>query len=604
MGPRQVTRAPEPLAKAPVGLGTLPPMASNLELAGLFAEMAKLTKIADGSAQSFRARAYESAAKSLEGLAVPAADLTESELMELKGIGKASASRIREFLDTGKVEKLEELRAAFPPDFLELVRIPGLGPKTAILLRDELGVESVADLKVALENEAVRELPGLGKKTEENLVRAVERMGLTGKDRRTPILDAMIEARRLVAELEAVDGVVAVQYCGSLRRFRDTVADLDILVATDDGDPVVERLVGLASVKETIGSGETKTSVLTQSGLQVDLRIVRADQWGAATMYFTGSKDHNIRLRQLAIDKGWLLNEYGLEETETGKVVASETEEDIYDALGLPYILPTLREDRGEIEAGLAGELPDVVLDGDLRGDLHVHTDMSGDGDHPLEAMLDAAAELGLEYIAITDHAENLTINGVGKDEMLAQRERIADLQASYPTMKILHGTELNIAPDGTLDYDFDFLMGYDWCVASVHSHFDLDRETQTVRLIEAMKHPAVNVIGHLIGRRVGKRPGIEIDVDAVLTAAELTGTAIEINSHLDRLDAPVEVLWQAKDRDVRFIISTDSHRTGELKQSRWGIRQAQRGWVDKAKIANTWEADRFLEWAATSRHG
>ena len=577
-------------------------MVSNLELAGLFAEMAKLTKIADGSAQSFRARAYESAAKTLEGLASPAEDLSQAELMDLKGIGKASASRIKEYVETGSVAKLEELRATFPPDFLELVRIPGLGPKTAILLRDELDVNSVADLKAALAAESVRDVTGLGKKTEENLARAVDRMGLTGKDRRTPILEAMSEARRLVAELEAVPGVDSVQFCGSLRRFRDTVADLDILVATEDGDPVVERLVGLASVKETIGSGETKTSVLTQAGLQVDLRIVRSDQWGAATLYFTGSKDHNIRLRQIAIDRGWLLNEYGLEDNETGDVVASETEEGIYDALGLPFILPTLREDRGEIESALAGELPDVVRDGDLRGDLHVHTDMSGDGDHSLEAMLDAAAALGLEYIAITDHAENLTINGVGKDEMLAQRARIGELQADYPSMRILHGTELNIAPDGSLDYDFDFLMGYDWCVASVHSHFDLDREQQTVRLIEAMKHPAVNVIGHLIGRRVGKRPGIEIDVDAVLTAAELTGTAIEINSHLDRLDAPVEVLWQAKGRDVHFVISTDSHRTGELPQSRWGIRHAQRGWVDKKMIANTWEAGLFLEWAARQR--
>ena len=246
--------------------------------------------------------------------------------------------------------------------------------------------------------------------------------------------------------------------------------------------------------------------------------------------------------------------------------------------------------------------MPDVVMDGDLRGDLHVHTDMSGDGDHSLEAMLDSAYEMGLKYIAITDHAENLTINGVGKTEMLAQRKRIARLADNYPKMKILYGTELNIAANGSLDYDFDFLMGYDWCVASVHSHFDLDQEQQTVRLIEAMKHPAVNVIGHLLGRRVGKRPGIEIDVDAVLTAAELTGTAIEINSHLDRLDAPVEVLWQARERDVTFVISTDSHRTTELAQSRWGIRQAQRGWVDKSKIANTWTQKRFLKWAAESR--
>ena len=370
-------------------------MASNLELAGLFAEMAKLTKIADGSTQSFRARAYESAAKTLEGLPYPAEEMSQTELLELKGIGKASASRIAEFIDTGAVEKLEELRATFPPDFLELVRIPGLGPKTAIQLREELDVQSVADLKAALENEALRDLPGLGKKTEENLVKAVERMGLTGKDRRTPILDAMAEARRLIAELEAVPGVEAVQYCGSLRRFRDTVADLDILVATDDGSAVIERLVGLASIRETIGSGATKTSVLTQSGLQIDVRIVRMDQWGAATLYFTGSKEHNIALRQLAIGKGWLLNEYALADAASGEIVASETEDEIYEALSMEYVLPTLREDRGEIEAGLEGNLPNVVRDGDLRGDLHVHTDMSGDGDHSLESMLDAAADHG-----------------------------------------------------------------------------------------------------------------------------------------------------------------------------------------------------------------
>ena len=355
-------------------------------------------------------------------------------------------------------------------------------------------------------------------------------------------------------------------------------------------------------MRETIGSGETKTSVLTQSGLQVDVRIVRMAQWGAAMMYFTGSRDHNIRLRQLAIHKGWLLNEYSLADAESGEIVASEAEDEIYEALGLPYILPTLREDRGEIEAGLVNELPNVIRDGEIRGDLHVHTDMSGDGDHSLEAMLDATAQLGMEYMAITDHAENLTINGVGKDEMLAQRARVHELQVNYPKMKILHGTELNIAADGSLDYDYDFLMGYDWCVASVHSHFDLTQERQTVRLIEAMKHPAVNVIGHLIGRRVGKRPGIEIDVEAVLTAAELTGTAIEINSHLDRLDAPVEVLWQAKGRNVHFVISTDSHRTTELPQSRWGIRQAQRGWVDKDMIANTWPAKRFMAWSREGR--
>lgn len=579
-------------------------MVTNAEVAALFDELALLTRIADGSAQSFRARAYERAVKTLEGLPQKVAELSEAELRRIPGIGKSSASRIREYVETGRIVRLDKLREEYPPDFRELVRVPGLGPKRAVLLRNALGVDSVERLVAALDAESIRELPGFGRKTEENLRRAVDRLGLSGKERRTPILTAMREAERLVSELRMLPGVEDAAYCGSLRRFRDTVADLDILVATSDPSSAARRLLELGWIRQVIASGNTKTSVVTHSGLQVDVRMVPKHQWGAAILYFTGSKEHNIRLRRLAIEREWVLSEYALSEAGTGAVVAEETEEAIYDALGLPWILPTIREDRGEIEAAQAGGLPDLVVDGDLRGDLHVHTDMSGDGDDSLEAMLETAAGMGLEYIAITDHAEDLAINGVGRPEMLAQRRRIAELQDRFPRMRILHGVELNIGRDGSLDYDHAFLMDYDWCVASVHSYFNLSREQQTARLITAMRHPSVDVVGHLQGRRVGRRPGIDLDIGVVLDAAEMIGTAIEINSHLDRLDAPVEVLLQARGRRVLFIISTDAHRTRELDQARWGVLQAQRGWVNRDMIANTWPLERFMAWARERRYG
>ena len=572
---------------------------TNSEVAALFEELALLTRIKDGSAQSFRARAYEAAAKTLEGLPQRVAELSGVELRGLSGIGKSSAAYIREYVESGRVAKLDRLREEYPPEFRELVRVPGLGPKRAVVLRRVLGVDSVASLIAALEAEAIRELPGFGPKTEENLRRAIDRLGWSGKDRRTPILAAMRHARRIVTDIGRLPGVEDATYCGSLRRFRDTVADLDILVATSDPAQVAERLVKMGWISQVIGSGGTKTSVLTP--------------FGSAGRCTDGARDGSgvrpsctspVPRSTTSAYGGWPSSGAGCStstrchEADGGAVVAQETEHEIYEALGLPWIPPTIREDRGEIEAAQAHALPDLVADGDLRGDLHVHTDMSGDGDDPLEAMLDRASALGLEYIAITDHAENLAINGVGRPEMLAQRRRIASLQRSYPAMRILHGVELNIGKDGSLDYDHDFLMDYDWCVASVHSYFDLPADHQTARLVRAIRHPAVDVIGHLQGRRIGRRPGIELDPGTVLEAAESTGTAIEINSHLDRLDATVEVLFRSRGRRVHFVISTDAHRTSELEQSRWGIRQAQRGWIERDRVANTWPLARFLEWS------
>ena len=408
-------------------------MTSNAEISAVFDELAALTRIADGSAQSFRARAYESAGKTIRGLPEPAAALSATELVRVPGIGKSSASMIHEYVRTGRLGRLDSLRTEYPPAFQELVRVPGLGPKRAKALRAALEVDSVEALLVALDAEAIRELPGFGPKTEQNLRRAIDRLGWAGKERRTPILAAMREAERLMEDLRQLPGVERAAYCGSLRRFRDTVADLDLLVAASDPAPVAERLVRRSWISEVIGAGETKISVVTHSGLQVDVRMVPQRQWGAALLYFTGSKEHNIRLRRLAIERGWVLSEYALYEAETEAVVARETEADIYRALGMDWMPPPIREDQGEIEEALEGRLPDLVETSHLRGDLHVHTDMSGDGQDSIEAMLDRAAAKGLEYVAITDHAQDLAINGVGRDEMLAQRRHIDHLRPRYP---------------------------------------------------------------------------------------------------------------------------------------------------------------------------
>ena len=577
--------------------------AGNIEAARLLVELAELMKLDEGSSQSFRVRAYERAVGAVRELPAAVADMTRAELEAVDGIGKSTARQIREYVETGTMSRLEDLRQKYPPDLVELTRIPGLGPKSVILLRDRLGVGSVDDLRAALAAEQLRELPGMGRVTEEKIATAIERLGLHGKDRRTPIIRALPVALHLVEKLGEHPSVRRVEYCGSLRRFRETIGDVDILVASNDPVPVMDAFVSEPSVREVLGRGETKSSVLTDTGLQVDLRVVRPSEFGAALVYFTGSKDHNIELRQRALERGWVLNEYSLSDAESGDVVASRTEKAVYRALDLALVPPEMREGLGEVAAAATGDLPRRVGVDDLRGDLHVHSDWSGDGRSSLPDMIGAAARRGLEYAAITEHAEDLAINGLSREQVRAEAEVLEELRGEHPQLTILHGAELNIDAEGGLDYDMEFLLGFDWCVASVHSDFDLPQADQTGRLLRVMEHPAVNAIGHLTGRRIGKRPGIEIDVDAVLEAAAATGTAIEINCHLDRLDAPAEVLRRSRSfPDVRFVVSTDAHHTSELANVRWGVRQARRGAVDKARVANTWPRDRFLAWAATKR--
>jgi DNA polymerase (family 10) len=574
----------------------------NDSLVALFRELAQLTVLEEGSPNAFRVRAYENAVEAISSHRGDLQALSEKELTGLSGIGQSTAKKIREFFEGGTIAKLEELRRKYPPDFVELAKIPGLGPKTLLRLRSELGVQNLEGLRAALEGKRLREVHGFGAKIEEKLLHAVDRLLSAGKEKRRPIAQAMPIAQELVATLEALPGVERVQYCGSLRRLRETVADVDIVVASREPLSVREAFLKLPTVREVLGSGDTKTSLLTSTGLQVDLRIVEPKQFGAACQYFTGSKAHNIKLRQRALARGWLLNEYGLSDSQTGAVLAQESEEAIYRALGLPLIAAPLREDRGEIEEAEKGGLPSPVRLEEVRGDLHVHTTLSGDGKSALEDVVRSAASRGYEYLAITDHAENLAMNGISREQLAAQRSQIDALRGHYPAMTLLQGSELNIDRDGRLDYDEAFRRTLDWCVAGVHSHFELDRAQQTRRILAAMEDPTVHAIAHLTGRRIGSRAGIDLDVDAVLQRAVETGTAIEINAALPRLDASSEVLFRARGMDVTFVISTDTHHTREFGRMEWGVLQATRGWVEASRIANLWPRERFLAWLRAPR--
>lgn len=565
-------------------------------------ELVQLTVLDEQNPQSFRARAYESAIQGLSSHGDEIAQMSVRELKAIDGVGASTAAKIRELLDTGAIDKLEKLRAKYPPAFVELSRIPGLGPKTLMRLRGELDVHSVDDLRKALEAKKLRTLSGFGAKSEDNLRRAIERLGMSGKDRRTPIADALPIAQRITAALEALPEVERVSYCGSLRRFRETIGDIDIVVAAGDSAPVMEAFVALNVVAEVLARGDTKTSVLTREGLQIDLRVVAPAAFGAAILYFTGSRNHNIKLRQRALQRGATLNEYGLSDSDSGEVLASESEEAIYEALSLPWIPPPMREDSGEIEGAAAGTLPELVQLSDVLGDLHVHTALSGDGRSPLGDIVEAASGRGYGYLAITDHGEDLAINGVTRAQLRSQREDLDRLGERYPDMRLLQGCELNIGPEGGLDYDLDFRMQLDWCVAAVHSHFDLDQATQTKRIIAAMEDPSVHAIAHLTGRRIGRRPGIELDIDAVLEAAAETGTAIEINSALGRLDVSADVLRRAQDPRVLFLIDTDAHHVSELERMAAGCQQATRGWVPRERVLNTWTREAFLDWVRARR--
>ena len=560
-------------------------------------ELAELTMLDEGDPQSFRVRAYESAAQAIAAQASDLGTLTTKDLLAIEGVGKSTAAKIQELLEGGKVSKLEVLRAKHPPGLVALLRIQGLGPKAVIKLRAELGVQSMDDLKKALADDRVRNLKGFGAKSQEKIALSVARLEEQGPLDRTPISVALPLAERIAARMRELPGVTHASYCGSLRRFLETVGDIDIVVAAakSSAAAVMEALVTMNVVDRVLVRGESKTSVVTRRGTQIDLRVVAPSQLGAAQLYFTGSKGHNIKLRQRALTRGWTLNEYALSVIDGGKIIASETEEQIYDALGLPFIPPVLREDAGEIEAAEKGTLPRPL--GAVLGDFHVHTSLSGDGRSSLEEIIAGAKALGYRALAITDHAEG-TLSGVAREALALQRTQMQVLKRELgDSLRLLHGVELNIGPDGSLDYDLAFREGFDFCIASVHDHFNLDRASQTRRIVKAMLDPTVRMIGHLSARMIGARPPIELDLTAVVLAAEETGTALEVNGGLPRLDMSVESLRRARSSNATFVLTSDAHHADELPRVRFAKLNAERAWLAPEQVANTWEADRLLAW-------
>ncbi|HEX6467562.1 MAG TPA: DNA polymerase/3'-5' exonuclease PolX [Streptosporangiaceae bacterium] len=556
----------------------------NEEAAALLQELADLLSITGGEA--YKVRAYEKAARAISGYHEDISGLDADGLKKIPNVGAAIAKKIQDYLTTGTIRQVEELRTQIPAGVRALTTIPTLGPKKAMAVYEQLGISSVPELAEAINAGRLRGLKGFGQKTEENILHGITLMQQAGD--RVLIDVAMELAEEIVAQLSAVTGCRRCTYAGSLRRMRETIGDIDVLAASSEPGPIMEAFARLPYAADVIAHGDKKTSIRTTRGLQVDLRVVPPESWGAALQYFTGAKAHNIRTREIAVRAGLKLSEYGLFDAETEELIVSATEEEVYERLGLPWIPPPLREDGGEIQAALRGELPDLVTLDDIRGDLHSHTDLT-DGIASLDDMVAAAARRGLAYYAITDHAPNLYMQRMTDEKMLAQREQVRALQERYPDMALLHGTELNIDQDGNVDWPPEFLAGFDICVASVHSHFTQDAADMTRRFIAACENPYVHIIGHPTARMIGRRPSVDADWDEVFKACARTGTALEIDSFPDRLDLPADLIRRAKRHGVKFAIDTDAHGVGHHRNIRYGVGTAQRGWLTADDVINTW---------------
>jgi DNA polymerase (family X) len=571
----------------------------NERLSVAFREISELLELQDD--QSFRVRAYDRASRAISGYGADLAGLDDKELAAIPGLGKAIAAKVREYLETGGIATLERLRMEVPEGLRVLVKVPGIGPRKARLIHERLGVASVEDLGNALADGRLATLPGMGERTEANLGRALERMAAGGRG--IPLAAALPVAESLRGRLAEAPGVLRVELAGSLRRMKPVVHDMDLLAAAQEPAEIASRFAKLDDVAEVAAAGDTKVSIRTRQGYQVDLRVVRPEVWGAALQYFTGSKEHNVKLREQAVKDGFKLSEYGLH-TRAGELVVAEEETVVYRRLGLEWVPPVLREDRGEVEAARAGGLPRLVALEDVGGDFHCHTDMSPDGTAPLRVMIDAARARGYRFLAITDHAERLSFAAATRDDFLLQRRVLRELEHRLGDIRLLHGLELNIGADGSLDYDDEFLDGFDVLVASVHDHFDLPVERQTERLVRACEHPAVNLIGHPTGRLLGKRPAYDVDLEALCAAAARTGTALEVNGSPERLDLGDEQLRVASRHGARLAFGSDSHGPGHLANMRFSVATAGRGWIGPQQVVNVLPAGELEAFLAKGRGG
>ncbi|WP_254863771.1 DNA polymerase/3'-5' exonuclease PolX [Halovivax gelatinilyticus] len=581
-------------------------MTTNAELAARFEEFADLLEADD---VEYKPRAYRRAAENILAHPVPLAEAVrtgnEDEIDEIEGVGDAIASKIIEYVETGEIEELEELREELPVDIADLTRVEGVGPKTVGSLYRELGIETLDDLEAAAEAGEIREVKGFGPKTEQNILDNVEFARTVGQ--RHLLGEARPLADDVLTFLEAVEAVSQCEVAGSIRRWRETIGDVDVLAATADPEAVVEAFLAWESVDDEIESGPAKASVRVGE-VRVDLRVVDPDEFGSALQYFTGSRDHNVRLRNYAIERGLKLNEYGAFDVSdlavsedddpthvgggprAGERVAGETEAEMYAALDLPWIPPELREDRGEIAAAEAGELPELVSHADIRGDLHTHTEWS-DGTNTIEQMVTAAEERGYDYYAIADHAEGPGVvggMGLSDDEILAQIEEIRAVDESSD-VRVFAGIEANVDAEGEIGLDDAVIDALDLIVASPHSALDQDPETAGERLIRAIENPAVDVLGHPSGRLLNEREGLALDAGALGEAAAEHGTALEVNANPRRLDLWGSAVQAAIDEGATIAINTDAHRTATLEYVRWGVHTARRGWAEPADVLNAW---------------
>lgn len=571
----------------------------NAEIAAVFSEIADFLEIKGEN--PFRVRAYRRAAQTMEGLAEDVASVADrGELLEIPGIGKDLAGKIQEFLQSGAVEYLEGLRREIPVGVVELMRIHGVGPKTAKLLYEQVGVDSVEKLEELAKEHKLAGVPGIQAKTEENILKGIAVW--RGGRERTPLGAALTLAETILETLRDLEEVDQISTAGSLRRMKETVKDIDILVTSKTPARIMEVFVGLPNVAEVLAHGETKSSLRLRESIQVDLRVVEPDCFGAALQYFTGSKQHNIRVRELAQRRELKVSEYGVFDGKSGKRVAGATEEDVYRAVGLPFIPPELREDAGEIEAALADRLPTLVALADIRGDLQLHTTWS-DGAHSLADLAAGVQAKGYQYMAVTDHSRSVTVaKGMDEARVVQMIAEVRSLNRRLKRFRVLAGCEVDILADGSLDFPDEILAQLDLVQVSVHSRFKMSREEMTARIVRAVRHPLVHILGHPTGRLIGERAAYEVDMEAVLQAARVAGIAVEINASPSRLDLNDLHARRAKDLGIPIAISTDAHAMPQLDFMRYGVAVARRAWLSPGDVLNTLPDRDLVSWLGQRR--
>ncbi|HBH61306.1 MAG TPA: DNA polymerase/3'-5' exonuclease PolX [Nitrospiraceae bacterium] len=556
----------------------------NQEVAKIFNDIADILEIKGDN--PFRIRAYRRAAQHIDGMGKDVAGMSLDDLHKIPGIGADLAGKIHEYVQTGGLEFYDALKKEVPAGLIDLLSVPGLGPKTAKLLFDKLHITDIDDLERHARDGRLKGLPGIQAKTEQNILKGIAMIKrYTGRfsiGRMRPVAEEIMEGLRKGSPVKELT------VAGSLRRWKETIRDIDILATSQDPQKVMSVFVHLPQVKETLMKGPTKSSVVTNEGIQVDLRVVSGDSFGAALAYFTGSKEHNIRLREMAVRKGLKINEYGIFDVTTEKKLGGKQEADIYRIIGMPFIAPELREDTGEIEAALEDRLPELIEMKDIKGDLHVHSNYS-DGSHDIQELVDAARSRGYRYLAITDHSKGLAVaHGLSIERMLAQNKKIREINKKLKGITLLSGTEMDIRGDGTLDYPDEVLKQLDIVIASIHSGFRQPKEQITQRIISAMQNPYVSLIAHPTGRLIGEREAYEVDMDEVLKTAKQTGTSIEINAYPLRLDLSDMYIRKAKELGVSFAINTDAHVNYQFDFMPYGVGNARRGWLEKGDVLNT----------------